>query len=86
MLVRTIVMSVTGSLGAQVLPQLEPSFLRAVFAVCLSLPLPFHIISIGMVLQRRWFSSRWGRIAWIAILVSGLWLGASLVLKMIIHQ
>ena len=50
-------------------------------ALALSLPVPFHVISIGLVLQKRWLPTTAARIAWFAIVTSGVWLGLALAFK-----
>ena len=54
------------------------SWVHNVYALGLSLPVPLHIISVGLVLQLRWLSSRWAKGARWAVLVSGCWLGLAL--------
>ncbi len=49
----------------------------------LALPIPLHIIFIGLIIQKKWLSPPWARFAWIGITTSGLWLGASIVAKML---
>ncbi|WP_319541595.1 hypothetical protein [uncultured Pseudodesulfovibrio sp.] len=52
------------------------------YALLLSLPVPLHIIFIGLIVQKRWLSDGLARFAWFGIVGSGLWLGAALVVKM----
>jgi len=54
------------------------------YALLLSLPVPLHIIFIGLIVQKRWLSEPLARFAWFGIVGSGLWLGASLAVKMFI--
>ncbi len=61
-----------------------PPVLDTVYALGLALPIPFHIISIGLFVQKRWLSPRWARIAWFAIVISGCWLGVSLAIRVVI--
>lgn len=49
----------------------------------LSLPIPLHVIFIGLIMQKRWLSPGMARFAWVGIVTSGLWLGASLLYRMI---
>lgn len=75
-------MAANGSLASKVFPNAEPTAKIAAYALGLTFPVPLHVISIGLILQRRWLSSGWSKFAWIAIVTSGLWLGAALVVKM----
>ena len=53
-------------------------------ALALGLPVPFHVISVGLLLQRRWLSHSWARIAFPAAVISGCWLGVALVARIIL--
>lgn len=53
-------------------------------ALTLSLPVPFHVFAIGLILQHRLLSPAWQKIAWGCIVVSGLWLGAALMAKTVL--
>jgi len=50
-------------------------------ALVLTLPVPLHIIAIGLIVQKRWLPPRWQRVAWVAIVGSGCWLGLALISK-----
>ncbi len=76
--------AVNGSLATRFFAQSQPSSIASLHALMLGLPAPFHVISIGLILQRRWLSSLWARVAWIAIVGSGCWLGASLAVRLLI--
>ena len=47
----------------------------------LRLPVPLHVIAVGLFLQKRWLAPRWARLAWWAVVFSGGWLGAALLIK-----
>ena len=76
-------MVANGSLTSYVFPNVTATEWMRASAVGLSLPVPLHVISIGLILQRRWLSAGWSKFAWIAIVTSGLWLGVALVVKML---
>lgn len=84
LLVRVLNNAVTGSLVGQLFAQSQGSWIRNVYALGLSLPVPFHVISVGLVLQRRWLPPLWTRVVWLAVVVSGCWLGAALGIKMLV--
>jgi hypothetical protein len=84
LLVRVLNNAVTGSLVAQLFAQSQGTWIRNVCALGLSLPVPFHVISVGLVLQRRRLPPRWTKAAWLAVVVSGCWLGAALGIKMLV--
>jgi succinate dehydrogenase/fumarate reductase cytochrome b subunit len=84
LLVKTFYNAATGSSTVQLFATSPGSWTKHVFALGLSLPLPFHVISVGLILQRRWLSPRWKKISWVAVLVSGCWLGVALAIKLLI--
>ncbi len=84
LLVRVLHKAVTGSLVPQVVSQSVGSWMGMAFALGLTLPIPFHVISIGLVLQRRWLPVRWAAAARLAIVISGCWLGVALCAKLLI--
>jgi len=45
------------------------------------LPVPFHVIAVGLFLLRFRLSTAWRRVAWWAVVVSGLWLGLALLFR-----
>jgi len=47
----------------------------------LSLPVPLHVIFIGLIIQKKYFTPPWQRFAWIGITGSGVWLGISLAIR-----
>lgn len=84
LLVKILYNAATGSLTAQLFAASPESWTKHVVALGLSLPLPFHIISVGLILQRRWLSPPWNRVVLIAVVVSGCWLGVALGIKLLI--
>jgi len=67
--------------GASAYQYFGPSpqtWIHNVYAAVLSLPVPVHIIAVGLVLQLRWLSPPWARGARWAVVVSGCWLGLTL--------
>jgi len=81
---RVLIMANTGSLGSMLFPHSPNTWIWTAYALALSLPVPFHVISIGLILQRRWLPHRWAGIAWISIIVSGCWLSVALVIKLLL--
>jgi len=84
LLVKILFSATTGALTAQIFVASPESWIKRVSALGLNLPLPFHVISVGLILQRRWLSPPWARFAWIAVVVSGCWLGVALGIKLLI--
>lgn len=78
---RVICQAASGSLAAYY-PSL-PSGVAAqgLMALGLRLPLPLHVIAVGLILQKNWLAPRWARMAWWAVVFSGGWLGAALLIK-----
>ena len=72
---------VTDRLSVEFLGQSIDSDISPVAALLLNLPLPFHMVSVGFAIQRRWLPSVWkGTIRWSTV-SSGCLLGASLVIR-----
>lgn len=84
LLVRVLYGAVTGSLVPQVVSQSAGSWIGTAFALGLTLPIPFHVISIGLFLQRSWLPVRLAKAARLAIVISGCWLGVALCAKLLI--
>lgn len=84
LLVKIFYNAATGYLTAQFFTASPASWTTHVFALGLALPLPFHIISVGLFLQKRRLSPPWKKVAWIAVVVSGCWLGVALGIKLLI--
>lgn len=70
-----------GALAAEHLGESPRAWRRDLAALALELPVPFHVMSVGLVIQKRWLTRRWARVAWYAALVSGCWLGAALAVR-----
>jgi hypothetical protein len=84
LLIKILYNAATGSLTALLFAASQESWIKHVSALGLSLPVPFHVISVGLILQKRWLSPPWARFAWIAVVVSGCWLGVALGIKLLI--
>lgn len=80
-LFRILYDAAVGSLPMKVFDTPQTTWIHGLYALGLELPIPFHMISIGLILQRRWLSPPWDRISWCAIVISGFWLGAALAAK-----
>ncbi len=81
---RVICQAVAGGLAAQY-PALPAGLAgRGFFALGLSLPVPMHVIAVGLFLQKKWLNRRWVRAAWWAVVFSGCWLGAALLAQLIL--
>jgi hypothetical protein len=78
---RVLYDGLSGVLAQQYFTPSQGSVIQNVYALGLSLPIPLHMIAIGLVLQLRWLSpilaqgTRWG------IVVSGCWLGVALAIR-----
>ena len=81
LLARVIYHAASGFLLAQLFPESQQSWANNLYAIGLSLPIPLHVISIGLVLQRSLMPPHWVRIAWLAVMISGCWLGVALGIK-----
>jgi hypothetical protein len=83
-LVRMLYQTADGSLVGKFFAQSQPTPITSLYALMLGLPIPLHVISIGLIVQRRWLSPCWAKIAWAAIVGSGCWLGVSLAIRLMI--
>ena len=84
LLVATIYDALNASLAAQLFPESPGSVWNTVVALVLALPVSFHVISVGLILQRRWLPRSLGRISFPAAVISGCWLGAALGFKIFV--
>jgi hypothetical protein len=84
LLTRVIYRTAVGSVSAQLFPQLQGSWTLTMLALGLSLPVPFHVISVGFFLQKRWLSPFWAKTTRVAVVASGCWLGAALGIKLLL--
>ncbi len=82
LLIQTLYQAATGQLVARYFPDSPDSWAYGLFALGLKIPIPFHVMAIGLIIQKRWLSPRWARFAWVAIVGSGCWLAVSLVARM----
>lgn len=83
LLVRLIYNAITGELVSEMQHEYRNIELTTVKALLITLPIPLHVIAIGLILQKRWFSKVWKRIAWFAIIASGMWLGIALLIRIV---
>ena len=81
LLIRVIFLAANGALAARLFPESQHTWVNYLYALGLSLPVPLHVISVGLVLQRKWLPPHWTRIVWLAVFISGCWLGVVLVIK-----
>ena len=84
LLAKVIYNAVTGSLSVRLFSRSQGSWLLTMYALGLSLPIPFHVISVGLILKRRWLSPFWAKAAWPAVVMSGCWLGVALGIKLLV--
>ena len=84
LLIRILYNAFAGSLAGEIFPQSQGSWIMNGYALGLILPVPFHVISIGLILKKKWLSPFWARTAWFAIVISGCWLGTALGIKLMI--
>ncbi|MFQ5569654.1 MAG: hypothetical protein ACE5G0_08255 [Rhodothermales bacterium] len=84
LLVKTLYHGFTGTLSDQLFPQSDGALIWSVYALGLSLPVPLHVIFVGLIVQKRWLSPRWATFAWIGVAASGCWLGVALGIKLLV--
>ncbi|MFW6140253.1 MAG: hypothetical protein ACOC5S_02740 [Acidobacteriota bacterium] len=84
LLIRTILHSTNDTLVVRVFEKSPDSWIMNLYALALIIPIPFHVMSVGLILQKRFLSRTWTRIAWFSIVISGCWLGVSLLIRVFI--
>lgn len=70
-----------GELATRYFPDIDHSPGHHLQGLLLALPVPLHVIFIGLIIQKKHFSSPWQRFAWVGITGSGVWLGISLAVR-----
>ena len=70
-----------GQLVLQTYSSTHDSWTGSLFALALKIPIPLHVISVGMILQRKWLSPALSKFAWCSVVISGCWLGAALAIR-----
>jgi len=81
---RVLCNSQSGALAQQYFGTSPQSWIQNVYALGLGLPVPLHIISIGLILQLRWLAPIWTKGARWAVVVSGCWLGLALGIRWLV--
>ena len=76
--------SLSGTAAQHYFGNLPTTGLQNVYALGLSLPVPLHAISVGLVLQLRWLPPIWVKAAWWGIVISGCWLGLALAIRWLV--
>lgn len=71
-----------GVLTGEFFPDVEHTATHRLSSLLLALPVPLHVIFIGLIIQKKWLTPNWARFAWVGIVTSGLWLGGALLVKM----
>ena len=80
-LARILYQGLNGELAQKYFAQAPDSLTKSIYALLLSLPIPFHVIAVGLVLQLKWLSTPWDRAARWAVVISGCWLGLALAVR-----
>ena len=81
---RVLCSSQSGALAQQYFGASPESWIQNLYAAGLGLPIPLHIISVGLILQLRWLSPIWAKGARWAVGVSGCWLGLALAIRWLV--
>lgn len=81
LLVGTFTDWIVGDLATRFFPDEQPSPGLNLAGLLLALPIPLHVIFVGLIVQKRWLSPTWARFAWIGVVSSGVWLGISLTFR-----
>lgn len=84
MLVFVLHDGMNGVLAGRFFPEIDHAPPHHWGGLLLALPVPLHVIFIGLIIQKRWLSPPWARFAWFGITASGVWLGISLLVKLFV--
>jgi hypothetical protein len=84
LLFRILYQVYTGTLVEQFFPELNRNGYTFLVALLLAIAVPFHLFAVSLFMQREMFSYIVNRISWIAVIISGLWLGAALIARLYI--
>jgi hypothetical protein len=82
--VKVIGALVSGSAGAGRYGSHAPAegdVLSTALFLVLYLALPLHLICVGLLMQRPYLPVPWPRIVWWSVVVSGVWLGSSFLIR-----
>ncbi|MDC0336094.1 hypothetical protein OAN24_04260 [Pseudodesulfovibrio sp.] len=71
-----------GILAGDFFPDVKHTPKHHLGGLLLALPVPLHVIFIGLIVQKKWLSPSMARFAWVGIVLSGMWLGVSLAVKL----
>jgi uncharacterized BrkB/YihY/UPF0761 family membrane protein len=80
-MVTMLYLAMTDRLTVEFLGEPISADIPLIFALLLKLPLPFHMISVGFTIQRRWLPPTWSKTIRWATIISGCLLGASLIFR-----
>lgn len=84
LLIRLFYSAATGTLILHDFNKFQDSWANTLYALFLSFPIPFHVISIGLVLQLKWLVPPWAKAAWLAAVISGCWLGVAIGIRVLV--
>ncbi len=59
----------------------EGDVVSGVLFLVLYLALPLHLTCVGLLMQRPYLPAPWPRIVWWSVVVSGVWLGSSFLIR-----
>ena len=83
LLIKTAFSSFNGDLARELFPDRPASAMANACAFGLSVPVPLHVMAVGLFLQLKQLSPGWRKTARFAVVISGLWLGLALAIKMV---
>jgi len=81
---RVLCNSFSGVAAQQYFGNFPVSGLQKVYALGLSLPVPLHVIAVGLVLQLHWLPPIWVKAARWGVVISGCWLGLALAIRWLV--
>jgi hypothetical protein len=75
-----------GSGSMDVIDGVEGAWGLKAAVLALRLPVPLHVISVGLIVQRRWLPRAAARAAWVSVMISGCWLGMALAARLLLFE
>lgn len=70
-----------GRLAVKYFPDISHGREHHLYGLLLALPVPLHVIFIGLILQKKWLTVPMARFARVGIASSGVWLGIALAVR-----
>jgi hypothetical protein len=75
-----------GSVTVDGIGWVQATWGRKAVVLALRLPVPLHVMSVGLMVQKRWLPPAEARAAWVSVVISGCWLGVALAVRLLLLE